>query len=140
GALRLLVHHGLSGAAEALADFATQWREEALVMDQWFAVQATVPGDATVARVKALLAHEDFDWRVPNRVRALLGSFANGNPTAFHSATGEGYRLYAEALGRLDEVNPQVAARMANACARLPRLPAGRRDLLAGALRTLLER
>lgn len=139
GALRLLVHYDLPGADEALDAFARQWHDEALVMDQWFTVQATVPGEATLSRVQALLAHEGFDWRVPNRVRAVLGALANANPTAFHAASGEGYRLYADALGRLDAVNPQVAARMANACARLPRLPEGRRALLGGALRGLLK-
>jgi aminopeptidase N len=140
GALRLLVHYRLPGASQALADFAAQWHDEALVMDQWFAVQATVPGEQTLTQVRALLAHTDFDWRVPNRVRGLLGSFANANPTAFHAASGDGYRLYAEALARLDEVNPQIAARMAGACARLPRLPAARREALAAALRDLLSR
>lgn len=140
GALRLLVHYRLPGADEALAAFAAQWQDEALVMDQWFTVQATVPGEATLGRVQALLAHESFDWRVPNRVRAVLGALANANPTAFHAESGDGYRLYAEALGTLDAVNPQVAARMANACARLPRLPTGRRALLATVLRELLAK
>ncbi|MCH8544726.1 MAG: aminopeptidase N [Alcanivorax sp.] len=139
GALRLLCHYRLPGSEAALVAFAARWRDEALVMDQWFAVQASVPGAATLARVEALLGHDDFDWRVPNRVRGLLGTFAGANPTALHAADGAGYRLYTECLARLDKVNPQVAARMANACARLPRLPAPRRDMLAGALEQLLN-
>lgn len=122
GALRLLVSHDLHGAQRMLELFAERYTEEALVMDQWFAVQAMVPGAQTVARVAELLNHPAFEMTSPNRVRALLGSFANGNPSAFHAPDGGGYRLYTRALAELDRVNPQVAARMANALAVLPRL------------------
>jgi aminopeptidase N len=122
GALRLLVSHDLHGAGEMLTRFAERYAEEALVMDQWFAVQAMVPGGQTAARVAELLNHSAFEMTSPNRVRALLGSFANGNPSAFHVPDGSGYRLYTKALAELDRVNPQVAARMANALAVLPRL------------------
>ncbi|MCC1497176.1 aminopeptidase N [Alcanivorax sp. 1008] len=122
GALRLLVWHGLPQADQALKEFAARYAGEALVMDQWFAVQALVPGEQTVAVVERLMGHSAFEMTSPNRVRGLLGSFANGNPSAFHAADGSGYRLYADALARLDRLNPQVAARMANAFATLPRL------------------
>jgi aminopeptidase N len=134
GALKVLVHHGLPGADQALAQFAERWQEEALVMDQWFAVQATVPGEQTVERVNGLLEHPAFDWKTPNRVRALVGTFTNGNPSAFHAENGAGYRLFAQALSRLDAINPQVAARLANGAARLPRLEPQRRERLAEVL------
>ncbi|WP_111657542.1 aminopeptidase N [Isoalcanivorax indicus] len=138
GALRLLCHFRLPGAEAALAGFAARWHDEDLVMDQWFAAQASVPGADTVHRVEALLAHPAFDYRVPNRVRALLGTFAGANLTAFHAADGQGYRLYTRCLAQLDQVNPQVAARMGNACARLPRLPAEPAGQLSQALQGLL--
>jgi aminopeptidase N len=122
GALRLLVGYSLPGADLALASFAERFAEEALVMDQWFAVQAQVPGDGTVILIKQLMNHPAFEMTSPNRVRALLGTFANGNPSAFHAADGSGYQLYADALAQLDRINPQVAARMANALAVMPRL------------------
>ena len=103
-------------------------------MDQWFAVQATVPGEQTVDRVNGLLEHPAFDWKTPNRVRALVGTFTNGNPSAFHAESGAGYRLFAQALSRLDAINPQVAARLANGAARLPRLEPQRRERLAEVL------
>ncbi len=134
GALRVLVHHNLAGADRALSQFAERWADEALVMDQWFAVQAAVPGSATLSRVDALMAHPAFDWTLPNRVRALVSTLANGNPSAFHAEDGEGYRLFAAALSRLDSINPQIAARLANAAARLPKLEAGRRQRLTEAL------
>ncbi|MEE4251797.1 MAG: aminopeptidase N [Alcanivoracaceae bacterium] len=122
GALRLLVWYRLPGAQQALEEFAARYAAEALVIDQWFAVQALIPGEQTVAVVEKLLAHPAFEMTSPNRVRGLLGSFANGNPSAFHAVDGSGYRLYAGALARLDRLNPQVAARMANAFAIMPRL------------------
>ena len=133
-ALRVLVHYNLAGADQALAQFAERWADEALVMDQWFAVQASIPGPASLSTIEALMAHPAFDWTVPNRVRALVGTLANGNPSAFHSADGEGYRLFAAVLTRLDGINPQIAARLANAAARLPKLEPGRRGQLASAL------
>ena len=133
-ALRILVHYNLAGANQALAQFAERWSDEALVMDQWFAVQAAVPGPASLPRIEELMAHSAFDWTVPNRVRALVGTLANGNPSAFHSPDGEGYRLFAAALTRLDRINPQIAARLANAAARMAKLEPGRRGQLQNAL------
>ena len=135
GALRLAVYFSLPPAPQLLADFAGRFADEALVMDQWFAVQAQAPGSATVGGVRLLLDHAAFDWRSPNRVRALLGSFANGNPAAFHAADGSGYRLFVEALQQLDRLNPQIAARLASAAAVLPRLA----EPLAGLLRAALS-
>ncbi|MGJ3255417.1 MAG: aminopeptidase N [Alcanivorax sp.] len=139
-ALRVLVHYNLAGANQALAQFAERWSDEALVMDQWFAVQAAIPGPASLPGIEELMAHSAFDWTVPNRVRALMGTLANGNPSAFHSPDGEGYRLFAAALVRLDGINPQIAARLANAAARLPKLEAGRRQQLASALQAVQKK
>lgn len=129
GALRLLVWNNLSGSDEALKHFEQEWREEALVMDQWFAVQAGKP-DVTEQEIRALFAHELFDWSTPNRVRAVLSTFINGNLTAFHSSNGVGYQLFSESLSRLDKINPQIAARLAGAFAIMPRLESGRRALM----------
>src|SRR5690606_24827103 len=103
GALRLLVWHRLPGYEEALAGFARTWRDEALVMDQWFMVQAASPG-VRAQDVEGLLQHELFDWATPNRVRAVLSAFANSNLTGFHNAAGDGYQVFAESLARLDRI------------------------------------
>ena len=136
GALRLLVWHRLPGYEEALAEFARTWREEALVMDQWFMVQASSPG-VKAQDVEQLLLHELFDWTTPNRVRAVLSAFANSNLTGFHNTSGDGYQVFAESLARLDRINPQIAARLAGAAAVLPRLEPRRRGLLAEQLARL---
>ncbi len=137
GALRALVHNQLPGADPALAAFAQRWRDEALVMDQWFAVQATIPGPDTVARAEDLLDHEAFEWTLPNRVRAVVGTLVNGNPSAFHAPDGSGYAFFARALKKLDGINPQIAARLANGAARLQRLEPALAEQLGTALRDI---
>ncbi|WP_420426718.1 aminopeptidase N [Algiphilus sp.] len=89
--------------------FYERWRNDALVLDRWFAVQAGSP-HCTVEGVQQLLDHPDFDWQNPNRVRAVVATFARDNIAHFHSEGG--YRLYAEILERLDRSNPQIAARL----------------------------
>jgi aminopeptidase N len=96
----------------ALAAFYDAWRHDPLVLDKWFALQAVSPLPDTLERVRALYHHRDFSLRNPNRVRALVGTFAAGNPVRFHQASGEGYRFLADATLALDAMNPQVAARM----------------------------
>ncbi|ULQ47939.1 aminopeptidase N [Flagellatimonas centrodinii] len=109
GALQALCRDGGAACEAALSLFYSRWCEQPLVLDRWFALQAG-RRQATVADVQQLLAHEQFDWGNPNRVRAVLGAFARDNLAAFHTA--EGYACYAEALARLDARNPQTAARL----------------------------
>ena len=96
---------------DALAAFYQAWRDDPLVLDKWFAIQALSPLPGTPSAVEALKSHPDFDLRNPNRVRALVSSFA-GNQVRFHDASGAGYRLYADTIIQLDPTNGQVAARM----------------------------
>jgi aminopeptidase N len=114
-ALTALVHADSSDAARCLEAFAARWQHEALVMDQWFAMQASAPLAATGVRVAQLREHPDFHRDNPNRVRALLGQFANNNPLAFHQSDGSGYALLLEEVQRLDALNPQIAARLLGA-------------------------
>ncbi|MEM8788085.1 MAG: aminopeptidase N [Pseudomonadota bacterium] len=111
-ALGLLIRAGQAGAA--LSAFYDRWRADPNVLDKWFSAQATAtpPGQAVEA-VAALTGHADFDWRVPNRYRALIGAFAAGNMAGFHRADGAGYALVTDWLIRLDPVNPQTTARLA---------------------------
>ncbi len=112
-ALSNLIRHG-DGTA-ALTKFYDQWNADRLVMDKWFGLQVAVakPSDA-VAAAKALTEHADFDWQNPNRFRALFGSLTM-NHAAFHQKDGSAYQLLAEWIGKLDEKNPQTAARMCQA-------------------------
>ncbi|WEX07714.1 aminopeptidase N [Chelativorans sp. AA-79] len=114
-ALNVLAHQfpGSGAAEKALAAFEQRYHDNPLVLDKWFIVQATIPGDRTVDLVRRLMAHPAFSITNPNRVRSLVGGFASSNQTGFHRADGEGYRLLAETILRVEAHNPQVAARLA---------------------------
>lgn len=137
-ALRFAVHAGLPDAPLMLEAFAQRWAGEALVMDQWFQIQATCPDASVLDTVRYLLDHPAFELTNPNRVRALIGAFANGNPVQFHRADGAGYRFVAEQLLRLDAVNPQMAARLAGCFSRWCRYDAARKAEAAAAIDRVL--
>jgi len=137
-ALTVLVHHQLAGAEQALAQFHARWRHEALVLDQWFATQASLPAANAVEIADALLAHPDFDRTVPNRVRAVVAQLAGNNPVAFHRADGAGYALLAREVAAIDARNPQLASRLAGAFGIWRKLDDSRQALVLAALDGLL--
>ncbi|MCO6048660.1 aminopeptidase N [Mesorhizobium sp. RP14(2022)] len=108
-------HSGTEQAEQALEAFEARFGDNPLAMDKWFTIQAMVPGASTVDRVRALTAHPAYSGNNPNRVRALVGSFASGNQTGFHRPDGAGYRLLADVVIDLQQKNPQLAARLATA-------------------------
>jgi aminopeptidase N len=114
-ALGVLVSAGASDAKAALDAFAERHAGDAMVMDKWFTVQATHAEPDTLARVEALTTHPAFRWTTPNAVYALLLAFAQRNPRVFHRPDGAAYRFVADAVARLDAINPQVAARLVTA-------------------------
>ncbi|WP_295806218.1 aminopeptidase N [uncultured Nitratireductor sp.] len=138
GALAVLAQHfhNTDDGRAALAAFEERYRDNPLVLDKWFQIQAMIPSVETIALVRKLMSHPHFSLANPNRVRALVGTFSMANQTAFHSADGEGYRLVAETVAALDTHNPQVAARLATAFRSWRSLEGGRREnaraLLAG--------
>ena len=138
-ALTLLVHAGADSAPIALAAFETQWQDEALVMDKWFVLQATTPGEDTISAVEKLLSHSAFALTNPNKVRSLLASFAMSNPTGFHLADGSAYRLFADQVIKLDKLNPQIAARMVAAFNRWKRFDQDRQNLMRQELERILK-
>ena len=100
--------------SEALATFFERWKDDGLVMDKWFSLQAmSRPFD--VKALAALREHKDFTMENPNRVRSLIGVFAMANFRGFHNKDGSGYAAIADAVLELDEKNPQVASRMVRA-------------------------
>lgn len=135
-ALRVLVNWGGSDVRQAALDrFFDRWQQETLVVNQWFSLQAMRPSADTVESVLALQQHQAFDWRNPNKLRALVGAFANANPIAFHRADGAGYRLLADAIIRMQAANPQIAARLCAPLTRYKRYAQG-----VDAMRAELER
>ena len=101
-ALTTLVHASAVHAGDALSRFEARWAGEALVMDQWFAVQATLPSVAALGRVSTLMQHPGYDRTTPNRVRSLVGQLANMNPVAFHAPSGLGYEMFCAEVAVLE--------------------------------------
>jgi aminopeptidase N len=84
-------------------------------MDKWLQIQATVPGAGTLDTVRVLTGHPGFSMANPNRVRALIGTFASANQTGFNRADGAGYAYFAQTVLAIERRNPQLAARLATA-------------------------
>jgi aminopeptidase N len=138
-ALTCLANSAGAERERALAMFYEKWKDEALVIDKWFRVQATSWLPGTLDRVKGLMAHPAFDAKNPNRVRALLHSFAQDNPLHFHAADGSGYRWIAQQVVALDGVNPQVASRLARSFDRWRKYDARRQDHARAALESIRD-
>jgi aminopeptidase N len=98
-----------------LAEFFQQFQCDVLVIDKWFTLQAAIPEQTTLARVRALMEHPAFSLTNPNRVRSLIGAFASMNQTQFNRADGSGYEFVVDMVAALDRRNPQVAARLLSA-------------------------
>ncbi len=111
-ALSVLAHSAPDAREAALAAFYERFRDDPLVVDKWLGLQAQIAEPGTLARVGDLTTHPAFSWSNPNRVRALIGTFAAANQTQFHRADGAGHDFVADAVLELDARNPQVAARL----------------------------
>ncbi|MDH4162221.1 MAG: aminopeptidase N [Nitrospirota bacterium] len=123
---------------EALASFGEQWKDDPLVMDKWFAIQATSRLSDTLGRVKALMKHPAFTIKNPNKVRALIGAFSS-NAVRFHDLSGEGYRFLGDNVLAIDPLNPQIAARLVSAFTLWKRYEAGRQKLMKAELERILN-
>ena len=123
-ALQALISSDHDLASNALAKFQESFKNDALVIDKWFALQACRPDtDGNVLPlVRELLKHADFTLKNPNRARSLIYSYCINNPAAFHRADGAGYAFWCEQVLALDKINPQVAARLARAMDRWKKL------------------
>jgi aminopeptidase N len=111
-ALATLSTHDVAERELAFDEFQARFSADALVMDKWFALQAMIAEPGTLDRVRALMHHPAFSLANPNRVRALIGAFAAGNPSQLNRPDGAGYAFLAEIALKLDPKNPQVSARL----------------------------
>ena len=136
-ALATLAHGDSDERAHALDIFYQRYRDNPLVLDKWFQVQAWSMRGDTVDAVKALAQHPDFTLANPNRVRSLYGALT-GNQAAFHQADGAGYKLIADLVIALDPKNPQTAAKMIPPLGRWKRFDEGRQALMKAELERIL--
>jgi aminopeptidase N len=135
GALGALTNSHAPEREAALRGFYERYRDDALVLDKWFTVQALSTRDDALDEVEALARHPDFTLSNPNRMRALVGAFA-ANQRAFHDASGRGYRFLADTILKVDKLNPQTAARQVPPLGRWRRFDEARQALM----RTELQR
>jgi aminopeptidase N len=124
--------------SQALASFAEFFKDNPLVMDQWFSVQAGCPLPGGLERVHALMQHDAFTLKNPNKVRALIGAFANQNLINFHRADGAGYRFLADQVITLNALNPQIASRLLAPLTRWRKYGAVRQALMKAELERIL--
>ena len=133
-ALSALVNAEGSGRESALRKFYEKWKDEPLVLDKWFAVQASSRLPGTLSEVKRLMRHPAFTLANPNRVRSVVSSFCHGNQVRFHAADGSGYAYAADQIIAIDSLNPQVAARLARSFDRWRKFDHARREQAQAAL------
>ena len=122
----------------ALDEFYERFKSDALVVDKWLAVQAVSVLPGTLASVVALMCHPAFSLRNPNKVRALIGSFTQGNPLRYHAADGSGYDFHADRVLELDRINANIAARLLAPLGRWRRYDPARQAKMTAALERIL--
>lgn len=138
-ALTLLVHSDRDDlASPALKAFGEKWAHDPLVMDQWFTVQVSRPQADVLERVKYLMQHPAFSLKNPNRVRALVGAFAQ-NRVNFHRVDGQGYQLLADVVIELNRLNPEIAARLITPLTRWQRFDETRQALMRSELERIKQ-
>ncbi|AZM96413.1 aminopeptidase N [Vreelandella venusta] len=129
-ALTLLVHSNRDDiASPALKAFGEKWAHDPLVMDQWFTIQVSRPQSDVLERVQYLMQHPAFSIKNPNKVRALIGAFAQ-NRINFHRLDGKGYTLLADVVIELNRLNPEIAARLVTPLTRWQRFDEERQQLM----------
>jgi aminopeptidase N len=109
--------------ADALEQFYARWKHESLVVNLWLQLQATCKLPGTLAQVKKLKQHEAFDFKNPNKLRALIAAFCGMNAINFHAADGEGYRFLTDQIIKLNASNPQMASRLLNPLTKWKKYP-----------------
>ncbi|MGL5291409.1 MAG: aminopeptidase N [Vibrionaceae bacterium] len=122
---------------ELMAQFSQTWQHDGLVMDKWFSLQGTNPAGHCLTVVQKQLEHPAFSLKNPNRIRSLIGAFAQQNPLRFHASDGSGYRFLTQILTQLNESNPQVASRLIDPLLKWRKLDPARQLLMKQQLEQL---
>ena len=139
-ALFLLAARGGKPAETALASFKRKWRRDHIVIDTWFAAQAAAPARGTISNIRQLMKDPLYSATTPNKIRALVGTFAMFNPSQFNRVDGAGYRFVAQQVLKIDKFNPQVAARLLNVFRIWRTLEPRRRREALGALKGIAQK
>ncbi|HET8849479.1 MAG TPA: aminopeptidase N [Marinobacter sp.] len=141
GALRALVNSGFEADRDqALAAFYQRYQKDPQVVELWLSVQASSDRAGQLPQIRALMEHPAFDWKNPNKVRSVIGAFAGQNLAAFHHPDGSGYAFLAEQVRRLDDSNPQIAARLVTPLTRWKKFAPAYRDQMKTALEGIRDK
>lgn len=114
--------------------FEQKWQADPLVLDKWFALHANTERSDILARISMLMGHSQFTINNPNRVRAVVGTFSFFNVAGFHNIDGSGYKFVADYLIKLNEVNPQIAARIITPLIQWQKVDKTRQELMQNQL------
>ena len=138
-AMTQAVHLDLPCQDKILESFEKEFSHDTLAFDHFFKVQATIPSDRAIDKVKSLLNHPCYDGTNPNRVRALVGAMALSNPVALHDISGRAYTLLCDEIKKLNSVNPSVAARILTPLLSYKRFDKKRQELIEKELKGLMQ-
>ena len=138
-ALAVIVNSASPAKQSCLQSFYQQWQGQALVIDKWFALQASSSAEDTFSIILQLMQHKAFELTNPNRVRSLIGAFSQGNQLHFHAANGQGYQFLADQIIALNSINPQVASRMVSGLTQWKRFDESRQLLMKVALEKIIN-
>ncbi|WP_321324363.1 aminopeptidase N [Thiomicrorhabdus sp.] len=138
-ALETLSHTDSPQRQVCLESFYSKWKEDSLVLDKWFTLQASSHHIHALEHVKALVELKDFSYTNPNRVRSVLGVFGRLNMLGFHRIDGEGYTFLSQQVIKLDAINPQVAARIVAPFTHWQRYDTQRQEMMKQALNSILK-
>ena len=138
GALNALNSYESQERQEAMAIYLEEAKEDALMLDKWLTLQASLPGATTLSSIQSIMLSNYFDLMNPNKVRSLLGAFSQ-NLTCFHQTSGDGYRLLADQVLALDPHNRLTAARLVEPLIRYQKMPAHAQNLMKAQLKRIQE-
>lgn len=138
-AIALLANVDSKSRLQVINDFYDKWKEDTLVLDKWFAIQALSELPGVMSDVRRLMEHPAFSIKNPNKVRSLVGTFCSGNHALFHSDNGEGYRFLSAQIIALNKINPQIAARLLSPMINWKRYEPKLRELMKKELQRILE-
>jgi aminopeptidase N len=130
GALKAAQSGNLTQFDSLMQDFEQKWRDDPLVLDKWFTLHASANRTDILPRLELLMGHKQYSINNPNRVRSLVGTFSFYNPLAFHALDGSGYKFVTDYLLKLNDLNPQIAARIVTPLTQWQKLDGQRQDLV----------
>lgn len=138
-ALQRLAAFRTGSCLDTLKDFYERYKDYPLVIDKWFSTQAAAIREDTVRIVEQLRTHENFNIKNPNSVRSLYAAFAMNNPVGFHNENGEGYEFLRAGIAELNDINPQIAARLLTPFKEWRRYTPDRQKLMKAALKKIAD-